>query len=290
MRDGATITVGYDGSSCARRALEWAAGEADGRRALIRVVACCSAPVTAEPWYVPPPVDMPAVCADALRRVEDVVAAVRSRHPSVAFVPAVRTGDAADRLVEESAGTALLVVGTRGHQPLDAWHLGSVSHAVARRAPCPVVVVPDVGPRPRQHRVVVGIDGSRTASAALLWACDEADDRDVELLVVHVWDYPYATELTSTQARDLTEVDAALQLEAAVRVACERRRGPTKELLVLGSTPTMLIDQAEDADLLVVGSRGRNEVRSLLFGSVSHTVTARSPCPVVIVRDDTCTG
>jgi nucleotide-binding universal stress UspA family protein len=85
--------------------------------------------------------------------------------------------------------------------------------------------------------------------------------------------------------RDLTGVDAALQLEAAVPQARDRRRGPTKGLLVYGSTSTNLVMQAVDADLLLVGSRGTNAVRALLFGSVSERVTAHSTCPVVVIRD-----
>ncbi len=290
MRTGAVITVGYDGSNCAQRAVDWAAAEAEQRHATVRVVACFSMPVVAEPWYVPPPMDASGVSADARRRVDSVITRVRATHPAVTFEPVVEMGDAVDRLVAVAAGSAVLVVGTHGHGPLDTWRLGSVAHAVARRAPCPVVVVPDVRAGPQQHRIVVGIDGSPPSTAALRWACDEADDRDADLLVVHVWDYPYDTATTSSPARDLTEIDAALQLEAAVRTARERRRGPVKELLVSGSTTTELVEQARDADLIVVGSRGRNPVRTLLFGSVSQTVSTRSPCPVVIVRgDDTAT-
>jgi nucleotide-binding universal stress UspA family protein len=285
MHEGATITVGYDGSSCAQRAVEWAAAEAAGGRARVRVVACFDVPLIAEPWYVQPRVDVADVGADAHRRVEGIITRVAASHPGVAFEPSVEMGNAADRLVAAASGSALLVVGSRGYGPLDTWRLGSVAHAVARRAPCPVVVVPDVGPRPTQHRVVVGVDGSPPAMAALRWACDEADDRDAELLVVHVWDYPYATAATPSPVRDLMEVDAALVLDEAVRTARERRRGPVEELLAVGAAAPELVEHARDADLLVIGSRGRNRLSSLLFGSVSREVTGQTPCPVVIVRD-----
>ena len=85
-------------------------------------------------------------------------------------------------------------------------------------------------------------------------------------------------------AWDLTRIDAALELEAAVRVARDRRRGPVEDRLVQGRTAFQLIEEARDADLVVVGSRGRGAVRSLLFGSVAQEVSARASCPTVIVN------
>jgi nucleotide-binding universal stress UspA family protein len=189
-------------------------------------------------------------------------------------------------LVDAAVGSALLVVGTRGHGAFDAWRLGSVAHWVARHAPCPVVVVPDVEPRPARARVVVGIDGSAGARAAVRWASREADARAAALVVVHAWDYPYATELGSPEGRDLTRVDAALILEEAVRTAREERNGPVESRLVEGRAASELVGDGHDADLVVVGSRGRGAIRSLLFGSVSNEVSARASCPTVIVRSE----
>jgi nucleotide-binding universal stress UspA family protein len=284
VRDGALVTVGFDGSRCARRALDWASAELAGRRGTVRVVACYSVPVTAEPWYVPAQIDLGPVADEARRLACSAADALGRTHPSVRFETVAALGPASDQLVAEAAGSDLLVVGTHGHGPLDAWRLGSVSHRVVRHATCPVAVVPDREPGPTRGRVVVGVDSSPSAAAALAWACDEADDRDDELLVVHAWDYPYATELGSPTARDLTQVDAALQLEAAVRTARDRRRGPVEDRLVQGRTAFQLIEEARDADLVVVGSRGRGAVRSLLFGSVAQEVSARASCPTVIVN------
>lgn len=280
------FTVGYDGSHGARQALDWATAEAARRDATIRIVACFTAPVTAEPWYVPPAVDIDRIRDDTVRYVRAVTAACEQRHPSVKFEMETRLGPATAELVDAARGSAMLVVGTRGHGRLAVWRLGSVAHSVSRHAPCPVAVVPDVGPRPARDRVVVGIDGSRGSGAALRWACREADIRDAELLVIHAWDYPYATELGTPEARDLTKLDAALLLEDAVRTAREERSRPVVGRLVEGEAAWELVEEARDADLVVVGSRGRSAVRSLLFGSVSHEVSTRATCPTVIVRDE----
>jgi nucleotide-binding universal stress UspA family protein len=286
MGHGDVFTVGYDGSPSARRALNWAAAEAARRGGMVRLVACFTPPVSAEPWYVPAAVDIDRVRDDTVRHLHAAVASSEQRHPSVQFETEARVGPAAAELVDAARDSTLLVVGTRGHGSADPWRIGSVSQSVARHAPCPVAVVPEVESRPARDRVVVGIDGSISAAAALRWACREADVRDAELRIVHAWEYPYATELGTPQARDLTAVDAALLLEDSVRVARGHSNGAAEGRLVQGRTAAELVEEARDADLLVVGSRGRGAVRSLLFGSVSHEVSARASSPVVIVRGE----
>ncbi len=284
MRQGATLTVGYDASSCARRALEWAAAAADGHGANVRVIACFGPPPVAEPWLGMVPGDLSVVGAEAERELDAAVEPLRAVHPDVSFQRVATFGAPAERLVEEAADSDLLVVGTSGHGSFDSWRLGSVAHGVVRHAPCPVVLVPDVEPGARTGRMVVGVDGSPAAMAALRWACDEADDRDADLLVVHVWDYPYTTELASPTARDMTRVDASLELETAARLARDRRRGPVEDVLVEGGATTELVARSRDADLMVLGTRGRSLVRAALFGSVSQAVSGRSGCPTVVVH------
>ena len=146
------------------------------------------------------------------------------------------------------------------------------------------VIVPDVDVAQLHGRVVVGVDGSADADEALRLACREAELRDAELLLVHAWDYPYATELGTSEACDRAQVDGALVLEEAVRRARDLWAGPIKDKLVRGRAASALLEEAGTADLLVVGSRGRGAVRSFLFGSVSTEVSDRAPCPVMVVR------
>jgi|HigsolmetaAR201D_1030396.scaffolds.fasta_scaffold05286_5 nucleotide-binding universal stress UspA family protein len=285
MGHGDVFTVGYDGSPGARRALEWAAAEAARRHGSVRVVACVIAPVAAEPWYVPPAViDIHQVQEDTLRHLQEAVVPFRAQHPGVRFDLEARLGPAPGELVDAAGEDGVLVVGSRGHERFDALRLGSVAHAVARRARCPVVIVPDVDVAQLHGRVVVGVDGSADADEALRLACREAELRDAELLLVHAWDYPYATELGTSEACDRAQVDGALVLEEAVRRARDLWAGPIKDKLVRGRAASALLEEAGTADLLVVGSRGRGAVRSFLFGSVSTEVSDRAPCPVMVVR------
>src|SRR6185503_12473942 len=99
----------------------------------------------------------------------------------------VAQGDAAGVLVEAAAGADLLVVGSRGRGGVTGTVLGSVSRACLQHAPCPVAVVHDVAPTERS-RIVVGVDGSPGARAALEWAYAEAELRDVGVFAVCAYD------------------------------------------------------------------------------------------------------
>ena len=137
-------------------------------------------------------------------------------------------------------------------------------------------------------KIVVGVDGSPGGMAALRFAADEARLRGAELHVVSAWDVPalaYETGIgqpmldvseferhAETTARD-TLAEAAPELHD-LDVATVHRQGHAAEVLVA---------EAADADLLVVGSRGLGGFRGLVLGSVSQQCAHQAPCPVVIV-------
>jgi nucleotide-binding universal stress UspA family protein len=137
--------------------------------------------------------------------------------------------------------------------------------------------------------IVVGSDGSPAATAALEWAIAEARLRDARLLVVHAWAVPvlaYSTPYGVGPTADLIEAErkgAAAALDAALeRVDVEGV--DVQRRVVEGPAAQSLLEAAEDADLLVVGSRGHGGFAGLLLGSVSQQCAQHAPCPVVIVR------
>ena len=284
-RQRRVVTVGYDGSPRAARAVEWAATEAIRRAVTLRVVACYSEPSGVEPWAGVVSFDAEIARASAEQELDGIVTVIVGRHPNLDVKSAAILGTPIERLVAEGQHCDLLVLGTAGHSAYDAWWLGSVSHAVSRHAQCPVVLVPNVDIRTEHGRVLVGVDGSPPAWQALSWAGEEADRRDAELLIAHVWSYPYGTELSSPAGRDFSRVDAALTLDAAVEQARARQRAPVGGRLMEGSTALKLADLTATADLIVLGSRGQSLVRSMLFGSVTQAVSARASCPTVVVRE-----
>lgn len=134
-------------------------------------------------------------------------------------------------------------------------------------------------------KVVVGIDGSEESLEALRWGFAEARLWDGELVVLHAWEYPYVTtksgQLREQMRQDaqhlLDELIAHLPEGAEDEVRIERR-------LVEQAPAAALLDAGAEADLLVMGSRGRGELTTFVLGSVSHQVAQHAPCPTAVVR------
>jgi nucleotide-binding universal stress UspA family protein len=140
--------------------------------------------------------------------------------------------------------------------------------------------------------IVVGVDQSEGAKAALVFAYEEARLRGATLLAVHAWQFGYigyrglegAVPVLGADIRDLHDA-ANATLDAAVREALPDAGGVTVEQrLVEGAPGAVLVAESRNADLLVVGSRGHGGFAQLLLGSVSQQCAQHAACPVVIVR------
>ncbi|MGY1616197.1 universal stress protein [Geodermatophilus sp. SYSU D00691] len=141
------------------------------------------------------------------------------------------------------------------------------------------------------QRIVVGIDGSAGARAALAWALAEAARRGAGLEVVSAFpvDFYWADPYLLDTAR-IDEIRA--DTEARARAAVEEVRAEVgtaddvdvQVLVVAGPPSGHLVQRSAEADLLVVGSRGRGGVRSTVAGSVALHCAAHARCPVVVVH------
>jgi nucleotide-binding universal stress UspA family protein len=138
--------------------------------------------------------------------------------------------------------------------------------------------------------IVVGVDGSEGASAALRFAAEEARLRGAELRAVMAFHIPVAAYGGPLVPPDVGLVD---DLRTAARATVERALDELGDLpedlrleLVVreGQPARVLLDEARDADVLVVGSRGLGGFRGLLLGSVGQQCAHHAACPVVIVR------
>lgn len=146
-------------------------------------------------------------------------------------------------------------------------------------------------------RIVVGVDGSDEAAAALRFAVEEAKLRDARVEAVHAWSFVPMTTAADSGLVPMawTESTEMLQAtrDAAARVAEQQVEsvlgaGHDVEVsLVQGDASDALLDAARGADMLVVGNRGRGALKEALLGSTSGRVADHAPCPVVIVRADT---
>ena len=159
-------------------------------------------------------------------------------------------------------------------------------------------------------KIVVGVDDSERAKDALSWAAGEARLRSSTLVVGHVYDIvdggvatglrSAAASLSSSDPDVPADVQAEMQAEVAMvqrwsqalaRQVVERALAdldvsdvPVEAEVIASNSPAKgLIDLAQDADLLVVGQRGRGGFTGLLLGSVAQQCLRHSPCPVVVV-------
>jgi nucleotide-binding universal stress UspA family protein len=137
------------------------------------------------------------------------------------------------------------------------------------------------------NKIVVGIDGSIGSRRALQWAADEAALRGAELVVVHAWHLPPGAYMpyvpSAVTATGMMEEGAEKLVADAEASIAMPDRIRIRRVVVEGLAAALLLQQAADADLLVVGSRGRGGVTGLLLGSVSQHCAHHAPCPVVIV-------
>jgi nucleotide-binding universal stress UspA family protein len=139
--------------------------------------------------------------------------------------------------------------------------------------------------------VVVGVDGSEGARAALEFATHEAAMRKARLRIICAWEIPpvvYAgTFAPRFDAATLEGFSAGAETVARDALAAANQLEPSVEAEVKaleGQPAAELLAAARDADLIVVGNRGHGGFTSLLLGSVSHQVVQHAPCPVTVVR------
>ena len=190
-------------------------------------------------------------------------------------------------LVSAAHDDDTVVIGATSHPGRITDLLGSVATVVTHRAKGPVVVVHGSGRTDEAiRRIVVGVDGSPASDAALLWATEEALRADAELVLVHGWIYPYVGSRTSvSEPRDEMRLDAMRVLEACAVRTNEVAPAVTCHSIITEEGPAKaILDAAEGADLVVVGSRGHGGFAALLLGSVRRTVVQHSPCPVAVIR------
>lgn len=288
------IIVGVDGSDASIEALRWAAYEATRRNVPMLIVSCYSVPVygvqEADAFHTREDVAMfEQGAATIVRQATELVAEI---DPHVVVEVMTALSQAAVAIAEAAGAGDEIVVGATGHSGFMDGLLGSVATAVVHRSHVPVIVVPAkpvAAAALTMRKIVIGLDGSPASIAALDWAYEQALLAGAELTAVHGWIYPYPSERTVlSSARAQMQLDAMEQLRTSLEsLGVLLSNGPIQvhPRLVEKSAVDALLDEANDADLIVIGSRGRGALRSSLLGSVSHSVAQHANCPVVIIRE-----
>lgn len=135
------------------------------------------------------------------------------------------------------------------------------------------------------ERIVVGVDGSPDARRALGWAVDHAGPTDT-IDIVHTWQQPIMAAEAGMAIDSSVLADSAaavLERELHLLQATHPNLPTITPRAINGHAGQALLDAAEGADLLVVGTRGHGGFAGLLLGSTSTYLAHHSPCPLVIV-------
>ena len=284
------VLVGVDGSVSAQAALAWAAAEASFRHCPLHIVHTFTWPMIGDPFGL----NLAEPMNDGLRAAAGWIlgeAENQARHaaPDIKVTAELVAAGAAPTLLSQAQDAELVVVGSRGVGGFRGLLVGSVSSTVAAHAPCPVVVVHPhrdgrAFPASPAGRVVVGVDGSDVSAGAIRFAFQEAARRRVGVTAVHAA-LPTRQHPSLHVPVDIVEqVDRQLFAEAmdSKRILVPGIDVQTK--LVHSHPAQALIDEADGAELIVVGSHGRGGFTGMLLGSVSQAVLHHAACPVAVVH------
>ena len=143
-----------------------------------------------------------------------------------------------------------------------------------------------------ERRIVVGVEGSGYARAALIWALEEAHHRGAVIEVVTCYSPTYVPAAPDLGYVPLDSFDLAAEvekmqgevIESAVEASDFGDEVEVRRVLQKGRPADTLMTAAEGATMLVVGNRGRGGFAGLRLGSVSQAIAHHRPCPLVIVR------
>ncbi|GAA3592541.1 universal stress protein [Kribbella ginsengisoli] len=264
----ARVVAGIDGSPMAEAAIRWAATEAASRGTGLSLVHAFVWP------EFPVPLGgndlAPGLRAGADKVVRESVELARKLEPTIEVEGTRVDGFPSPVLLRASKHAEVVVIGSRGLGIALGALAGSTGLDLAANAHCPVVVVRSGLTPATGSRVVVGYDGSPASALALDFGLDYARRHHLRLRVVAAQPLHTEHDRVSAQA-----------LEADVR---SREGGQDAELIHIDGHPAeQLLRMAADAQLIVLGSRGRGGFAGMLLGSVSQTVLHHAACPVAVI-------
>jgi len=284
------VVVGVDGSPASKVAVDWAARNAVLHGAPLTLVHVLTPPaVMAFPDVPMPPgyLEWQQEQGRGLLDAAEQTAREAAGQTALDITSEMVSGPSVPSLVDASKDARLIVVGCRGHGALARGILGSVSNGLVHHAHCPVVIIHDedpLMPHPSKAPVVVGVDGSPASERAVGLAFEEASLRGVDLVAVHAWSDAGVFEFPGA---DWSTQQAIGEETLSERLAGWQERYPdvlVRRIVVADKPARQLLEQAESAQLLVVGSRGRGGFAGMLLGSVSTAVINAARMPVLVVR------
>jgi nucleotide-binding universal stress UspA family protein len=263
------VVAGIDGSEASDAALGWAAAEAASRDVPLHLVHAFVWPLFRVPLGPSP--FTPGLRAGAQQIADTATELAHKLEPDVTVETTVVDGFAFPVLGEQSREAGLVVVGSRGIGPALSILAGSTGVDLAAYAHCPIVIVRPERDTPAGSTVVIGYDGSPASVAAFHFGRDYARRHGLSIRLV-----------TVRSPGPSHHVELSSELVSPATSAPDEP--PIEVVRVVGHPAEQLLRLSADAQLVVVGSRGRGGFTGLLLGSVSQAALHHSDCPVAIVR------
>jgi nucleotide-binding universal stress UspA family protein len=265
------LVVGVDGSDQSRSALRWAAALSGAGQIPLRVV---------EVWSG----GDPATSQEVGERVKGELA--KYSHAALAGVTAepqigfeALHGGPAEALLNRVTTDSGLVLGSRGRGGFLGLLLGSVSRACIEHASCPVMIIRQQEPRPLAgSNILVGHDGSPVARLALQWAVEVSRPVQAKVIAAYIW------QANASEVRPALHDRLVKDATRAIETWAGEVSADIQPVEIEGEPRMELVKLAErhDAGLVVVGRRGKGEIRALRMGSVASYLVTSSPIPVAV--------
>ncbi|MFB7223575.1 universal stress protein [Streptomyces sp. NPDC056227] len=287
------VTVGLDGSPESLAAAHWAADEAERRNLTLRLL-------HAWPMLVPEPTHIPSEIDQnywAKRLVHNARAELQARHPGLSIVGNLVANDAQDALLQAATESEMLVLGSRGLEPVASYFLGDISMPVVARAERPVVLV-RAEEREEEPSPASGTAGGVVVALKLHGPCDDvlefafhtAAARGVPLRAVHGRSVPlhaYVPWGVDHTITDEIAQESKKHLGQALRPWREKFPGvEVADRIGLESPAETVVRAAEGAALLVLGRRKHHPALAPRLGPVAHAALHHARCPVAVIPHD----
>lgn len=280
--------VPLDGSELAEHALPWARLLGEKYERQVELMQCYEpmASVYLLPDFAPPPVydDQSGVFEEIDKYLKTQV---RALPPGLATTTRCE-GDAAAAILDrsETGEIEAVIMASHGRGGLGRWLLGSVATKVVRGIRLPVLVVnaqAEVPPHPQLRRILVPLDGSKTAEAALKWAIPLARDFNAELKLYQGIAHTPIGHPTLDKAVALEVANAQEYLD---KVKAEHPEVRATTIAEVAGPKLGIVDHANDCDLIIMSSHGLSGVKRWILGSVAESVLQAADKPLMIVYAD----
>lgn len=291
QQSDAPVLVAVDGSANSYQAVAWAAVEAASRHRRLHILTSVGIQTGYGPGTLLTESDTEWLRHDGERTLAEATRLARTATPgdNLTITTEVTFDLIIPTLIERSTHAHMLVVGNRGRGALQRRLLGSVSTAVTHHAHCPVAVIHGIAaidPVSATRPVLVGVDGTENSVPAIELAFAEASHRNVDLIALHAW--------SDTSAVDLPLVNweaarASAEVVLAESLAGWAERYPdvkVHRIVVVDRSVRSLLDASADAQLVVVGCRGRGGFASMVLGSTSNGLLHLVEVPMIVVRSN----